>query len=425
MEQVKFRDLGNVRETMEEEVVSRCLRSRAFLGTLEEKKPVYETRLRKSHFARKAECNQWFADKHGIVIHHPEAIYVSGADYGDFRAIPLGNENLNYEFRHIKNNTMNLHVTKDIIALEMRRIYTYSKINVYHRRSLELVYTRKEFRGRFYTGWLNNKVELFVKEDHEEGIKILQIEKSGTERLVWQGIACCDCLEKISVDVWVFHHKNKVLRHCFICHKGFLENVDTEEDTDEYELSRPQLPQEMDVKWIDSINLLAIEEKHGWNHELRTAILLNFETGRIELDFQTRNGDCCRCYAVSSEYLVACYRHNLVLRRNENKLTNMIVKNRQTGIVKEFQVPEFSEKITSLKLLSGSILVAMPGGFTKPETGIKYERVYTMDLSEEDPRSSVLSFGVLASEVRPIGNSKIICKISTDSQEYFKIYNIV
>ena len=267
--------------------MSHCLRSRPFLRILENKKPVFETWLRKSHFARKAECNQWFADKHGIVIHHPEAIYVTGPDFGDFRAIPLGDENLNYRFKKKENITLNLHVTKDLIALEIRHNLISTRATVYHRRSLELVYTREEFLGTFYTGWLHNKVELFVREDNQE-ITILQIDESGTEQLVWQGLACCECLqelEDVRLIVLVFLHKNKVLRHCFVCHKGFLENVDTEEDTDEYELSRPVLPQEIFVNCIDSSKIFAIEERHGYNHKLRTAALLNFETGRIELDF--------------------------------------------------------------------------------------------------------------------------------------------
>ena len=103
----------------------------------------------------------------------------------------------------------------------------------------------------------------------------------------------------------------------------------------------------------------------------------------------------------------------------------MIVKNRRTGKIKEFQVPEFSEKITSLKIMSRSILVAMPNGSTVPETGMNYERIYTLDLDEEDPRASIMSFQVPSSEVRSIGNSTIICKISTESEVHFKVFNLL
>ena len=426
MKPLNLSEQCRAKEVMEEEIVSQCLRSRPFLRTLEEKKPVFETSSPKSQYARKAWVNRWFADEHGIVIHYPEAIYVTGPDFESFRTIPLGKDNLKYKFRPKDCNSINLFVTKKLVALEIRMDRCKGKAEVYDRKSLELIFTTRYFTGHFYTEGPGDEKELFVKEDNVVNgeTRIHHIDEIGNKKFLWKGFSYCECRGRADIAI-AFHHKRKLLRHCWQCHKGMMEDMDTEKCTKDYQLSRKRYLQKIAVNWIDSANILAVEERLAFNEKLRSLSLVNIETWKIELDFKSRLGDFHRCYAVSPEYLVVCYRNGPYRRPKENMITNMIVKNRQSGDLKQFQVPEFLENITSLKLMSGSILVAMPGGFTKPETGIYCERVYTMDLSEEDPRSSIISFRVPASEVRTIGNNKIICKISSDSEDHFKVYNLV
>ena len=425
MEPWKVSDKCNL-EDVDEAIVSRCLRSRAFIRTLEGEMPMFETGLQKSQYAKKSQYNRWFADEYGIVIHYPEAIYVTGPDFGSFRAIPVGHNNLKFEYFDRICNSMNLHATKDLIALEIRRNRWMGYATVYNRNSLKLVYERGDFLGHFYTRSLDNEMKLFVQEDRidDSRVHINQISKGGEEVFVWKGFSYCDCKGSSRLCL-TCHHRKIVLRHCYFCNEGMLENMDTNEDTEDYKISGRAIPLKIHTNWIDSSNILAIEERIPSNDLLRSVALLNMESGKIELDFPTIYGDIFRCYAVSLEYLVVCYRHIRNKRPNKNKLTNMIVKNRQTGERKEFQVPEFSEKIRTIKLLSGSILVALPYGTTRKESGLDFERVYTMDLEEEDPRSSILSFRVPTSEVRTIGNSKIICKMSTKCGDYFRIYNLV
>ena len=413
-------------EYIEEVIVGHCLRRKSVIETFHERKPIFETKLPKTPLGRKFYCNRWFADEHGIVIHYPEAIFVCGPDFGSFRVIPVGYKNLQYLTDKPKCHTANLYVTEDLIALEIRKDFVFGiTTTVYNRNSLELVYSREDFVGQFYTGRMNKKEELFFKEDHDDmAVDIQKIDKDGGEECVWKGFAYCECRGDL-LQCSVYHHKNKVLRHCFLCHIGMLENTDTEEVTEDYQISRRRGPQKLVMNWIDSANILAIEERLAYDDRLRTVSLLDMETGRVELDFESRTGDACRCYAVSQKFFVVCFRHDRFMGPNENKLTNMIVKNRRTGETKEFLVPEFVEKIRTLKLLSGSILVAMPDGSTIPETGIHHERIYTMDLEEEDPRASILSFRVPSSEIQPFGKSKIICKISRDSEDHFKIFDLM
>ena len=56
-------------------------RSRVFLKTIEEKKPVFETWSHKSRNARTAWLNRWFEGEHGADIHYPEAIHAAGPSF--------------------------------------------------------------------------------------------------------------------------------------------------------------------------------------------------------------------------------------------------------------------------------------------------------------------------------------------------------
>ena len=398
-----------------------------FLKTMTgNKKPLFKWGLEKSRWAQCSIHNQWHADKHGIVIHYPDVIYVIGSNMGDFKKIVLSEVDFGVDFDRAI--TVNLLVTQDIICLEFRTVQGNTRALVYHRNSLQKVCRRDIHLGNFFVGEYCGKKELFFKDTpglQFSGSHIVQIHSSGREETVWKGFAGCDCGNEWALEyTQVFLHKASILRFCLGCDKGNLEHTTTGAKSELFHLPRDRDISKVAVTWHEAFNILAIEERCiAWNI-MRSFGLINFETGRVELVHNTLDGDFYRCYAVSQKYLVICYRHFKLLRPEKNILTNMIVKNRDTGETQQFQVPEFEEMIGSLMIVSKSILVAMPCGKTLPYTGRSSEHVYTMDLAEKDPRATIKPLEVPISEVRPLGENKIICKIKGEKRDEIEVHNL-
>ena len=415
------------KEEIEEELLGQCLRSGPFLKRLEKKYPIFDTRLPKSSGAQKAWCNRWHVDKYGVVIHYPEAIHLTGQDFGEFKEIPLSEEDRNFKMDKFDSwTTINLLATQFLVALEFRSDHYHGRANVYDRKSLELVYAREHFKGFFYTGGYNGNTELFVKDADDKGCaRAIKINQWGKEEIVWKGVACCNCNnKKIFFPVQVYYHENMVLRFCYLCFGGNLRNAKTAVTTKEFSLRQKLRFPKAKVSWYEHCNIVAVEDRDRHADLLLSLGLINIETGQVELFFETIEGDFFRCYAVSDKYLVVCFRNWKGLRPHKNEFTHMIVKNRVTGEKTEFQVPEFEDKIDQLQLISKSILIAMPCGRTDPETGILHENVYTLNLDDKDPRTTIKSFKVPISEVRPINKDKLICKISTDKDYRFQVYSL-
>ena len=417
--------LSQKKKKNQEETLAQCLRNRAFLKRLERKEPIYEMRLSMSRYAQNAFVNRWYADEYGVVIHYPEAIYVSSKDYEEFHAIPLSEEDCKFDYSDGIRPTINLFVTRDLIAIEFRWDRYWGRANVYNRKTLEQVYNREKFPGQFYTGQINGIKELLLKETDETWTdRAIKINQCGEEVILWEGGAYCDCLEENRPPM-VYLNEKSVLRFCYMCNTGNLENLETGVTTEEeFDFHHPRIFQKAAVRWFPESNIVAVEERaiHG---DIQMSLgLVNIETGQTELAFETIAGDHFRCYAVSPKYLVVCYMNYLKLRPHFNDIFHIIVKNRYTGLKQEYQVPEFTESLSGLIIMAGSILVALPVGSTPPVPGVTYERIYTMDLDEEDPRASIMDFKVPISEVRPIGNDKIVCKITEKKADIFKVYSL-
>ena len=415
-------------EEEKEAMVGQCLRSWPFLKTLNAKKPLFESWLQKTHWGQKSFRNRWHADEAGIVVHYPDSIHVTGRDFGEFQEIGLSYADFCVDYA--KGESVNLLVTRDLICLEFRISRDYGRANVYHRRSLEMVYCKDKFLGHFSIGEYRGKEELFYKEFYEpKEVKncIVKIDHWGEEETVWDGYASCDCVKKGEYRaIKLFLNRSNLLRFCFWCNRGMFENTVTGSVTEPYfNFHHPRKFLKSAVSWFHSSKIVGIEERSKVGDVLRSFGLVNTETGQPELVFSTIDGDFFRCYAVSPKYLVICFRNWKLARPNKNEWTHMIVKNRDTKETREFQVPEFVDMIESLKIVSNSILIAMPRGTTVPESGITHEHVSSMDLDDKDPCMSMKSFKVPVSEVRPFGVDKIICKITGAKEDEFVVYSLL
>ena len=92
-----------------------------------------------------------------MVIHYPDAIYVTGPDFGEFEEIGLSYADFFVDYA--KGESVNLLVTQDLICLAFRIDRSYGSANVYHRKSLEIVFSRDLVMGHFCTGEFRGKEE--------------------------------------------------------------------------------------------------------------------------------------------------------------------------------------------------------------------------------------------------------------------------
>lgn len=418
-------------EDEKEKATAQRLRDRAFLKTLRSRAPTFHTCHAKSDHGQKSLNNRWICDPEGIIIHYPEVLCLTGPDFGSFREIPLSKEHLNFNYNlEWFDPTINLFATQDLVALEFRKSHFWTThIYVYNRKSLELVNSKSEFWGHFYTGDIDGKKQLIFRDIDEETYetRVVKIDPQGQEELVWVGYAADDCLQDKKdrmVQVHV-HQKKTVLRFCYWCSEGTLDDIETDIMTEEFKMDYPIMLAELKVEWFDSCNIVALEGRTTTYDRLEAVSLVNMSSGSVELDLKWHRGDFFVCYAVSKDFLVIGVRNFEKLRGPYGHITRLTVKNRDTGVVRELLVPEFADMVGGLKLIAGSILVAMPCGNAAFKRGRVFEHIYSMDLAEEDPGASVLSFRVPVSEVRPLGCDKIVCKIEGQLEDHFVIYSLV
>ena len=413
----------------EEEVQKLCynLRNRDALLDLERRPPAFEAWCSKSYYGRDAECNRWFADEHGIVLHYPEAIYVTRSDFGEFRAIPLAEDERIGNFTTGKVTTINLYVTQDLVAIEFRQArMKRSRAKVFHRDSLELVYAHEKLNGHLYTGLYKGKKELFVKSIKFRLSMASRINALGQKTMEYAGFFGCDCKKKHTyLPVQVYIHRRTVLGFCYWCGCGSIEDMGTREKMGYFALEQPTMIGKLELAWFDSSHIVAFEGRSFETDLLTSVSLLNATNGSLELDIKITSGDVNICYAVSPDFLVICYRNIEDMREPQSHITRMKVKKRESGQIKEFLVPQFADAVGSLKIVSNSILLAMPCDRNTKGAAGRYQHVYTMDLAEDYPKESIMSFKLPFSEVRLLGNDKLICKINGFNSDYFQIHSLL
>ena len=145
------------------------------------------------------------------------------------------------------------------------------------------------------------------------------------------------------------------------------------------------------------------------------------QSGETELRYQAKSGDTDMAYCGSKEYFVITWRN---LSNPLHQQTNFMIKNRKTGEETLVLVPNMIHRIGYVSLITDSLLIALPNGGTSKKHELTYEEVYTMDLSADSPEDTVMSFRVPASEVRLLGQHKLICQTRYKDEDLFRTYDL-
>ena len=148
---------------------------------------------------------QWHGDEYGIVIQYPTEICVIGPDFCEINSVKFFFND--YVEDGIPSPT--LHVTKDLVGVELKRSYYDTSVYVFNRATLEKVYSRPLFKGHMSVGIMNGNKELFLKYNHKINKKftssVCHIDANGTTFDAWTRYTCCkDKSCKNVVDVYFF-----------------------------------------------------------------------------------------------------------------------------------------------------------------------------------------------------------------------------
>ena len=416
------------RDGVVERLISLGLQWPEFMKKLEDRKPILEVTSEHTPSGKRAPINRWHADEYGLVIHYPECLRLFNVGRKGFRDINFS-ERDSYFLQKCANKfrTVHLWATEHLVCVGFFDQPQVGRANIYNRKTLKLYFEMLGSPlGQICTGIVKGKLELLEKYHLGDGTECIlgRIDrKSGELYKVWKGRNGCRCdptLEPYGQDL--FMHEEKILKFCPMCSRGKILNLDTKRSV-KFFLNISKGFEKLSVTWFDKENIVAVNCHCNRNDVILAVFLIDTTTGIVELDYiYDGYGDNYVCFCASQDFLVISWRNTANTRDN---FTKLYVKDRHTDQKQILRVPKITDNLGQLMLLSGSILVAMPNGTTCPETGLGYERVYTLNLDSEDPEETVLSFKVPVSEVRPIGKDKIICRIEGQDQDQYKVFSIV
>ena len=411
-------------EVVTEAVLAIALRSAKVLAKMEDLQPTHQVSASKSRPAYRSKANRWYADEHGIVIHYPGRISVCDSDFREFHEIP---------YHHVQQDisrfchTVGLHVTDKLVGLEIRRDVYSGKGYVFHREYHNLIYEwddLEEYTGQMFLGRLEGTKEIFVNYYTQERnlySEVYKITEDGEEEFVWCGQAHCRHNRGISPQVLQISERT-VARYCYVCTKGSVQDVeDEEEEKAVFLLNWPEREMAC-IEHSSSPGLIAMVRKPFKTAEIKGVSVLHIVTGETELAFSQTDRERNICYCMSKEFIVISYRNS---SEKPNLFTKFLINDRATDDTKEICVPDIFENMGSLSLISDSILVALPDGKIGNLVGNGFERVYTMDLFAPEPEKTVMSLKVPASEVRMLGQNRLICRFGDDRADHFQVYSLV
>ena len=342
---------------------------------------------------------------------------MAGPDYETFQEIPC-------EVMKAEKENINLYVTPDLIAVEFRPLRYYVSCFVFNRRTLELVYKKDDVCGHFHVGILSEERQLIFKEHNRKVMtefgSLVKILPNGGEEKIWTGRTYCGCdpnRQPFSCNVFITEHA--VTEFCYACSGVCVTDlrVDPNESLEYTPKWPPVVPRaNIEITDTDIIALVAT------NQADETILGVHFlEVGMdTPLAMLVERGYKDMCFCASDDYLVVSWRDFL----SPSKHVQFHVRYRWAESMMEFEAPAIMDNIKSMKIFSESTLLLLPDGSTPRGMGIENENVYTMDLTSEDPGETVMSFKVPISEVRVIGNRKIICKTDDLDQDIFQVYEL-
>ena len=212
------------------------------------------------------------------------------------------------------------------------------------------------------------------------------------------------------------------MKYCQNCGTGSIKDKNNQEKS-ELKFTSGMLPQgKIQVEKVGYGDIIAIVGIDNEWFEITGVSLINTTTGVVELASYCYYGDLAMCYAASQEYFVIAWRN---VKVDDLKGTQFKIKNRNTQEEKTILVQGIKSRVESMHLF-GSTLITFPNESGKclaldPEP---IGRIYTMDLSADNPEDTLLNFEIPVCEARFFGKHQVVFRIGGKQRETFNIFSL-